>query len=210
MSATAPPYMMSMKNIPAILDKIKGAGTPPKFTYEFLKASLGFASSADRNIVSVLKRMRFLTEDGTPTDRYNQFRGSNSSAVLAEAIQEGWPEIFLADQKAYEKTVEQLKETFKSVTGKADSVAYKMAATFKAFCSQADFSAQAPSPVTDEAIDINDSQDESKQQFTNNFAPPVGGSTLNLKHDIHIHLPSTSDVAVYKAIFRALKDELSD
>lgn len=36
------PYMMTVGNIPAILERIRGAGTPPKFTHEFLKNSLGF------------------------------------------------------------------------------------------------------------------------------------------------------------------------
>jgi hypothetical protein len=33
---------------------------------------------------------------------------------------------------------------------------------------------------------------------------------LVLHHDVHIHLPPTSDVSVYTAIFRALRAELLD
>ncbi len=39
------PYMTSIKNLSSILDKIKIAQTPPKFTHEFLKSSLGFSMS---------------------------------------------------------------------------------------------------------------------------------------------------------------------
>jgi hypothetical protein len=35
---------------------------------------------------------------------------------------------------------------------------------------------------------------------------PAGALTLS--HDIHLHLPPTSDVAVYRAIFQAMKSEL--
>ena len=31
------PYMMTVGNIGAILDRIQEAGTPPKFTHEFLE-----------------------------------------------------------------------------------------------------------------------------------------------------------------------------
>jgi hypothetical protein len=41
------PYMTNAKNLKPIMERIKGAGTPPKFTLQFLK-SLGFTSSTDR------------------------------------------------------------------------------------------------------------------------------------------------------------------
>jgi hypothetical protein len=54
------PYMMTVGNIGAILDRIQEAGTPPKFTHEFLKNSLGFRGSGDRGIVKVLRQLGFL------------------------------------------------------------------------------------------------------------------------------------------------------
>ncbi len=35
--ADAPPYLPSVKNVPAILEKIRIAGTPPRFTHEILE-----------------------------------------------------------------------------------------------------------------------------------------------------------------------------
>jgi hypothetical protein len=207
----APPYMMSVKNIPAILEKIKGAGTPPKFTYEFLKANLGFASSADRGIVAQLKYLKFISDDGTPTDRYNQFRGTQSKAVLAAAIRDGYSEVFLADQKADQKTFAELKEMFKSLTGKAEDVSKKMASTFKALCTQANFQADAP---VSEGLDVDLSSDDEnnvpQEQKTGQSSQTKITPSLTLRHDVHVHLPATSDVSVYKAIFRAINDELSD
>lgn len=40
------PYMMTVGNIPAILERIRGAGTPPKFTHEFLKNSHEFLKNS--------------------------------------------------------------------------------------------------------------------------------------------------------------------
>ena len=99
------PYMVSVTNLPAILDRMRGAGTPPKFTHEFLKTSLGFSSSNDRGVIKVLKALGFLTSDSAPTTRYNQFRSeATSGAALAAGLREGWSDIFLADQRAYEKS----------------------------------------------------------------------------------------------------------
>jgi hypothetical protein len=205
------PYLASIKNLPAILAKIKDAGTPPRFGSEFLKQHLGFPSSNDRTIVGVLKRLGFLTPDGTPTDRYNAFRGDDkkSGLAMAEGLREGWADIFLADQKANTRSASELKQLFKSVTGKGDAVAEKMATTFKALAVAADWSPAQPAAPTG----------PHEEQSPAPPAPPASkparqhqpaGTELLLRHDVHVHLPATSDVAVYTAIFRALKDELLD
>ena len=59
-------------------------------------------------------------------------------------MREGWPQVFLhRPQKAPEKTTTQLKELFKNVTGAGESVAEKMASTFKALADRADWSGEA-------------------------------------------------------------------
>jgi hypothetical protein len=190
------PYLTSVKNLPAMLEKIKTAGAPPKFTHEFLKTNLGFSSSSDRTIVGVLKKLGFLTADGTPTARYNEFRDTTKSGrAMAVGLREGWAEIFLSDQLAYTRSTGELTGIFKSVTGKAQSVASKMAATFKTLASVGDWKA------------AGDPASEEKESAP--LEPEEGAKgTLNLHHDIHIHLPATSDVATYTAIFRALREEL--
>ncbi len=51
------PYMPSIKNLNAILDKAQHAAVPEAFGYDFLK-DLGFASSNDRSITKVFKYLR--------------------------------------------------------------------------------------------------------------------------------------------------------
>lgn len=191
------------------LTRIQEAGAPPRFTHEFLKASLGFTSSNDRGIIAVLKHLGFLSADGTPQERYNEFRGGGQGKrALTEGLREGWSELFLADQHAHEKSSSQLTELFKSVTGKSQSVAQKMAATFKALADSADWSHTKPSGATTEEV----SDDTILQQpIAEKGAPkeaPPSTAGISLHHDVHVHLPATSDVAVYRAIFRALREEL--
>jgi hypothetical protein len=82
MAVAAPPYMASIKNLPAILTRIQEAGAPPRFSNEFLKNSLGFASSNDRGVIAVLKQLGFLSNDGTPSQRYNEFRSGTAGGQL--------------------------------------------------------------------------------------------------------------------------------
>lgn len=198
------PYMLTVGNLDQILEKIKSAGTPPKFTHDFLKTSLGFAASRDRGVIKILRRLGFLNASSEPTNRYNEFRqGTTSAQVLALGLREGWAPIFLADQLAHTRTPTELKETFKNVTGKAESVAEKMATTFKALATKADFNATpAVSPPPAEKAKAEPVPAEAPRKHA-----AIG---VGLHNDIHIHLPPTSDVAVYTAIFRAIREELLD
>jgi hypothetical protein len=195
------PYMTSAKNLPAILAKIKGAGAPPRFTNEFLKSNLGFPSSSDRPVIAVLKGLGFLSQDGTPTTRYNEFRSdSTSGRAVAMGLREGWAEIFLSDQRANERSSAHLVGVFKSVTGAGEAVAQKMATTFKVLAGLGDWTT---TPI--------EQPEESASPESKVEQPAIGGTKVfSLRHDVHIHLPPTSDVAVYTAIFRALRDELLD
>src|SRR3989344_7122004 len=190
----SPPYMASTKNLPKILEKIRGAGAPPKFTVQFLKSTLGFSSSNDVGIISVLKRLGFLTPDGVPTERYHEYRSeAKGGLVLASGLRDGWADIFLADTSANKLSSSELKGIFKTSTGKGEAVAMKMATTFKSLSDVADWSEEQPK-----------TEEKPKAEVTK--APVVGGISLN--HDIHVHLPPNSDVSVYKSIFRALREEL--
>jgi len=203
------PYMQTVGNLDAILAKIKTAGTPAKFTHDFLKTSLGFSSSSDRGVIKVLRQLGFLTSESVPTSRYNEFRqASTSGRAMAVGLREGWAPIFLADQQAHTRSAGEIKETFKNVTGKAESVSEKMASMFKALAAKADFNAVDAGVPQPEKLREEKPADEVAR-------PSVDGKRglglgVGLHNDIHIHLPPTSDVAVYTAIFRAIRDELLD
>lgn len=207
------PYMPAVGNVTAILEKIRGAGTPPKFTGEFVKTTLGFTASQDRSFPRMLKQLRFISNDGVPLPRYNEFKASSSGGrAMAEGLREGWAPIFMADQSAHARSTGELKDIFKTVTGQGDAVAQKMASTFKAFAAHADWSV-VPTAIPSEPSASDSEQDE--VSAPSGTAPPVtapvtpaAGGSVNLHHDIHLHLPPSSDVSVYRAIFRALREEL--
>ncbi|MBB5837473.1 DUF5343 domain-containing protein [Kribbella italica] len=207
------PYMPSIGNVAAILQKIRGAGTPPKFTVEFVKSTLGFTGSQDRSFPRMLKQLRFISEDGTPLPRYNEFKAASSGGrAMADGLREGWAPIFLADQMAHSRSSGELTDTFKTVTGQGDAVAKKMAATFKAFASHADWSSvpvelEVQPDKSPKESETADSEVVSEEQ-TASLVAAASGRGLSLHHDIHLHIPPTSDVAVYRAIFRALREEL--
>jgi hypothetical protein len=200
--------MTSAKNLASIFTKIKGAGTPPKFTNEFLKANLGFPSSNDRTVIRVLKALGFLSADSVPTSRYNEFReGTKSGRAIVAGLREGWSSVFLSNQRAYEHSATQMTELFKNVTGSGEAVATKMATTFKGLASLA-----SPADWTEQPSLGTPRKDEDAEPLVVNATPaqPSERGRLSLHLDVHVHLPATSDVSVYTAIFRALRSELLD
>jgi hypothetical protein len=204
-------YMLSVTNVPKILEKIRSAATPPKFTNEFLKTNLGFGASNDRSVIRVLKAMGMLTADGTPTDLYNDFRGPEPGKALAKGLRKAYAPLFLSDERIYDKSGGELLGIVKNTSGAGDSVAQKISSTFKAFGTGADWTAsgeaapEVPSPAESEP---EPDREVRQPNPSSDSEPTEQAGVFRLHHDIHIHLPPTSDVSVYRAIFQAMKSEL--
>ena len=107
------------------------------------------------------------------------------------------------NEKANTLGVEKLKETFASLTGKSDSVATKMAGTFKALCSLADFSKSKIEKK--ESIDVVEKETSASKI---DEVKKSGLQSSEFHYNIQIHLPNTRDISVYNAIFKSLKDHL--
>ena len=194
------PYMPSVTNLPKILDAIQKAGVPDVFNLDFLK-DLGFTSSNDRPVIKVLKYLGMLDPSGHPQTAYREFVDhTKAKAVLAGRIRAAFDDLYLSDKNAHNKSVERLKGWFKTKTGASDSVAKKMATQFKSLASYADF--EAAPPATPKMPEVTPEQKDEKKPP----APDLKG--LGLVYRLEIHLPDTQNVETFRAIFRALREEL--
>lgn len=200
-------YLTTAKNVGPILADMQKAGVPNRVTYEFLK-QLGHGSSANRPVIGVLKALGFLTESGEPTERYRRFKDpTQAGAVMAEALREAYADVFTVDELANEKTTNQLKGIFARLSDKGDAVNMKMATTFKTLADVADFSAPVASASVDGAIPEAQVQPEPDADRGLEARQPVEGRIV-VHHDVHIHLPVSTEIAVYDAIFRSLRANL--
>lgn len=195
-------YLTSTKNLEGMLNAIRGAQAPEKFTQKFLE-NLEFKSNPDRLIISVLKALSFLDDGGRPTKRYFAYLDqSQSGRVMAEGIREAYADLFRINVNAQGLSKQDVINKFKTLsegkTGK--SVLDKMAMTFTALVKYGDFSVvekpnneKPPAPANDKP------------------PPPEGSSDLRLGgliYNIHIVLPESRDSSVYDAIFKSLRDHL--
>lgn len=198
------PYVNASSNITKVLEKIKAAETPRRFSQDYLATTLQMPGGSAKPVIPFLKRTGFLGSDGTPTELYRRFRGAQSQAAAADALRIGYKPIYRINEYAHDANDAKLKELIVQATG-AEKGAKRVGATaasFKALKAFADFSATG----AEDGLSGSDAELEE----SNGSGPPsgdlVGG--LQLGYTINLHLPPTSDIAVFDAIFRSLKEHL--
>lgn len=206
-------YMTSVKNIPSIMEKIVQGTAPDKFTVAHLKG-IGFKSSNDIAIISMLKDFKFLTQVGVPTERYHLYRDkSKSKKVLGDALKEAYGEIFHINENPSDSDRQQIIGKFKSAHNVSDRVAEQQAITFYAFLKIADISKDSKKilekPLKKEQPPPKEENSGTKDD-ENNFRYIKDTGFSGLRYNIEIHLPATKDIEVFNAIFKSLKEHLID
>jgi hypothetical protein len=201
-------YMTTVKNVPAIMQKLVEGTAPDKFTVAHLKG-IGFKSSNDQGIIPLLKDLKFLTADGTPTKRYLDYRDkSKSRDVLGEALREAYEDLFHIKEHPSDADRQAIIGRFKSVHNATDAVAERQAMTFFSFLKLADITAPTKLPAKSKEGPLEKAKEPEKDEKNRSeFQSPTFSG---LRYNIEIHLPATKDVEVYNAIFKSLKEHLLD
>lgn len=209
------PYLLTNKRLPALCKNIQSAAVPQRFTFEFLK-KLGFTSSNDRAFVSLLKKLGFLDPSASPTSRYSAYRHkAESSRVLAEAVRDLYSEVFSIDENAHKAKPDHITGIISRITGQEEKQVRLMTSTFSALCKLADFDVVPTEPEeADEGIEeeATDQDDVAQPKSAASVPPPITQASppISFRHNIEIHLPATTNIAVYNAIFKSLKEHLID
>lgn len=222
--ALATSYLFSPKNFGALLEAMRRAQAPERFTIRFLE-ELGFKGKGDRKAIGVLKDLGFLEESGAPTERYFAFLDeSQSGRVLAEAVLEAYDDLFRVNRDAHLMSNQDVFNKLKTLTKgqKSDNVLNRMTSTFATLCALGDFSAvhdgavqpAQPSPAAEPSsaggpatTPVRREEQSTPQTHSRPVAQGAAGG-VSLRYDIHVHLPASRDQAVYDAIFRSLKEHL--
>ena len=210
-------YLVTTKNLDSFFNSIINAQPPQKFTIRFLE-QLEFKSTNDRLLIGLLKGLGFVDAEGIPQQRYFEFIDqTQSKAVLAEAIKEAYSDLFAVNKTANTLTEIEVKNKFKTLLQgkKSDHVIGLMAKTFRALCDYADFSEVSPineslakSEYETPPSDFNPAPDFNETNTRNKVIHELKAIQTEMHYNIQIHLPETRDIAVYEAIFKALKEHL--
>jgi hypothetical protein len=204
--ATKLPYVAQPGSIISVLNKVKQAKTPDRFTQDFLQTTLGCKGGNYAQFIPLAKKLGILNTDGSPTILYKRFRNNaTSGASMAQAIKNGYHEIFSRNEAADKLDRVQLKGLVLEITGleEGNTVVQLTCQTFDSLKKLADFKAQPGEGQTEDKEEAGkdgagDANDEKEGK-------DVG---LNLTYTINLVLPKTDDPAVFNAIFRSLRENL--
>jgi hypothetical protein len=207
----APPFMNATGLVTKILDKVIQAAQPERFTQDFLATKLGYGSGSARPFIPLMKRIGFLGNDGIPTKLYSQFRNPDTrAAAMAEALKIGYRELYERNEYVHDLPKDKLKNLIVEMTGlpPGDSTVNGIVNTFTNLKSFANFDAKLPEEKTSEKAhqeDLPDTRIVDRRELNSDNGKGVG---LNLSYHVYLNLPETSDVEVFNAIFRSLKENI--
>jgi hypothetical protein len=197
------PYINAYGNITKVLEKIKGAATPDRFSQDFLADTLGMTGGSARPVVPYLKRTGFLAPDGAPTDLYKSFRNSTESGgAAAKALRIGYAPLFQMAEAAHTLDDAKLKGLIVQATG-LENNSRTVGAILGSFKALNAFADPTPSASAEVQSVVSDAQHGGER------AAEVGlPHGLSLGYTLNLHLPATSDIAVFNAIFKSLREHL--
>jgi len=197
-----PPYLNAHGYITTVLDKVKSAPTPPKFTQDFLHTKLGISSSSARAIIPFLKRIGFLDESATPTDRYKAFRNSSQSGkAAAEGLRKGYGMLYDSNEYVHDLPSNELEGLVLQVTGmeKTNPLVRAITGSFAALKAYAKFDGQ---DGASEAVEVYRQPTQRTEEYID--TEPLTARKLNIAYTINLNLPETTNVEVFDAIFQSL------
>jgi len=199
------PYTATHKRLGDALKALIEAERPPKFNEDFLGTVLKIRGGSGRPIPPILKRVGLLNPDNSPTELYSKFKSDSSRPAAAlQALKNGFGEIFKRSEYAHRESDDKVRDLIVEITGltKNDSIVTSILGTFNTFREYAKLASSA-----DEVAQAEPSPSRS--------APPQGDdvqasrpSKFSLVNTINVVLPETTDVQVYNAIFRSIRENL--
>lgn len=198
------PYTASTGRLAEALRGLISAERPQKFNEGFLDGVLGMRGGSARTIPPIFKKVGLLNPDNSPTDLYSKFKSEYSRADAAlTALKTGYKEIFRKNEYAHRLSDERIRDIIVEITGlkKGDTIVSSISGTFNAFNEYA-------KEASDTAAEVN-------PQSSTPYPPPPSEKpfsspdrSFNLVNTINIVLPETTDIQVYNAIFKSIRDNL--
>jgi hypothetical protein len=205
------PYHVNTANVKKFMEHIQKGGVPTKVTGTYIK-SVGFATSNDRAILTVLKFIGFVDNAGAPTDLWRKFRNKDQGKkVLAAALRKSYATLFDTYPDANRKDNEALRNFFSSHTNVSEGTLTLMVRTFKTLADFGDFESTTDEELSDvKDVEINEDEvpepDKGGGVVKRKLLTGTGGMTVNI--NIQLQIPATDKAETYDSFFAAMKKHL--
>lgn len=204
--AEALPYVTSLSSLEKMLEKIKEASVPDRFTQDFVSTKLGMKGGTAKAIIPFIKKMGLVNSDGTPTSSYKSFRNpANEGRIIANAIKVLYKDLYEMNEYAYNLSDKDLKGLIVQHTGLVEDsqVVNKILGTFKVLKKIAVFDGKEEEEIEKPVQEVNEN---TLMKIPERSQTAEEG--INLSYTINLNLPATTDINVYNAIFKSLREHL--
>ncbi|RKT26391.1 hypothetical protein B0G69_2135 [Paraburkholderia sp. RAU2J] len=210
------PYSTSVGTLENMLEKIKSASVPERFTQDFVSTKLAMKGGTAASCIPFLKKMGFVASDGTPTDLYKEFRNPKKSRLaVGKAFKKLYHKLYEMNEYVHDaKDQDVLGLIVECTGGEKDSATTKytlstlnMLRRIADFDSESEVDVEMPDSSNGHAAPIQPNI-QATPQFQIAPRGQVGGKGINLSYTINLNLPSTKDIEVFNAIFKSLKEHL--
>jgi hypothetical protein len=210
MATKYPPYVNAYGSIAKLFQEIKKASVPPKFTNNFMQTALGLKSTSYRAMIPLMKRLGFLDQNNVPTQPYKDFRDeSQSGVVMADRLKNAYTDLFVANEYAYKLSKDDLQSKLKTITGASseDKVIPSVVGTFIELSKLADFEGKGKKIAKKKEGEPN-KETETAQAAAAALQAHHPASKLGISYTINLNLPATTEIEVFNAIFKSLKEHI--
>jgi len=207
-----PPYVNAYNKVADVFIAIKSAAVPTKFNQDYLHTILGLGSSSYHAMIPLLKRLDFLDANNQPTQLYKEYRDETQSKhILAQQIKVAYEPLFKANEFAHKLNKEQVTSKLKTILGAGDddTIIPNVVGTFLELVKLADFD-DKPKNTKKKDEDVSSEKPKSTPE---KIMPLIGSSNgeevkFGISYTINLNLPATTEIEVFNAIFRSLKENL--
>jgi len=198
------PYVTATGNIEKALLGIRAAATPDNVTQDFVKTILKIPGGSGNQMSAFLRKVGFVKIDGSPSEVYTRFRNDDSMGdAAAEALKIGYHPLSNRNEYWYALDDAKLRGLIIEETGEeanSQIVTYVLG-SIKGLKKFATFEKKTKEAPKVEPIDPPVLPSFPAHHQVQNIG-------LRLGYTINLNLPATTDVAVFNAIFKSLKEHL--
>lgn len=206
MAIEYPPYVNGYGGIPKLFAAIREAAVPPKFTQDFLNGVLNLKSSSYRAMIPLMKKLGFVDQANVPTQAYREVRDPGQTGkVMAERLREAYKTLFNANEYIYRLDRKDLQAKLRSLlgAGEDDANIQYVAGTFAELSKLANWEgAPHKKELLPEQTNEGSGSGAGKEQLQ------LQGGRLSLSYTINLNLPATTEIEVFNAIFKSLRENL--
>lgn len=215
MAKELPPYLSATGLLQELLKRIQEAPPPSRFSQDYLFSNLKFKKSGSTvPFIPFLKRMGFVSSDGTPTDIYKKFRNPDkkiSGQAMAQAFGIGYADLYTRNEYWYKLSNTDLKNFLIEVleVDAKNGALGMLIRTIETLKPYANFDTVTDDDNTEEeseSTEIKNEKSETSEKPEKRKHSDIDG--INLSYTINLNLPETSDIKVFDAIFKSLKANL--